>query len=513
MANITVRKEAPSSLSEAESFLSACRAIRTTAAKIRFSIMDQQNGRQRVNQLPNEILHEILQYAIADNGHGYVRRPTAYFAKQQALRRVSSHWNQIITSSPYFWNTLSCIDMQRNRFEIALEKSRNVGLHVICRSSGHCRRFAERMSEVSQRWVSLDILYEYYWDNHLPRPAPMLKSLIINGQTMQLPELPTQHAQGLSVVLHHATGFGWNTAPVTGLRALELTAVYPAPGLGQLFDIIAANPCLERLSIGDTYLNSDPKSKLRKITMSNLRYIGCPTPATSVGLIDLITHLVVPPNCSLNIRMYAGDVVQNFSELASKLFGYICERINILDPTFSVEMQLYQGWLGGLVLACPPTNPVIFVRFSWWVDKFAIEEGLRHIIDALEPAFRGTRELRFSGKEYASAVWKLPQLSKLFIQSLPHLSRLAVPSTSWALEYLAYPESTHGPWVCPNLQHLRLLGGVWQPKLLVKLLEKRRDEQAVKSIETILLENIDAEARDLETLKELVSEVVVEMPR
>ncbi|KAG9048064.1 hypothetical protein FS837_000835 [Tulasnella sp. UAMH 9824] len=475
--------------------------------------MDQENGRQRVNQLPNEILHEILQCAVVENGHGYIRHRTGYFARQQALRRVSSHWNQIITSSPYFWNTLSCIDMREKRFEIALKKSGNAGLHVICRSSNHCRRFAERMSKVSQRWVSLDILYDFYWDDHLLLPAPMLKSLIINGQMMQLPALPTQHAQGLSLALYHASDFDWNTAPATGLRALELRGVSPAPGLEQLLDVIAANPSLERLSIERMRLNSDSKAKLRKVTMPNLRYISCPRPAASEGLIDLITHLVVQPNCYLNLWMFAGERGQNFLELAGKLFGYICERINRLDHTFSVEIRINHTWHGGLILACPPTNPVIFVRFSRWAEKLTIEEGLRRMVDELEPAFRGMRELRFSDRENPLASERnLAQLSKLLIQYLPHLSRLAVPSASWALEYLTDPEPNHG-WVSPNLQHLRLLGGVWQPKLLVKLLEKRRDERAVKTIETILLENINVEAQDLKALKGLVRDVVVEMPR
>ncbi|KAG8919728.1 hypothetical protein FRC01_001145, partial [Tulasnella sp. 417] len=505
-------KEVPSPLSEAEGSLSTSRAIRSVTVRIPFSALGERTARQPITQLPNEVLHEILQSALDYDRTGYTRRPTTYFARQQALRRVSSHWNQVISSSPFFWNTLCCVDTRRKRFKIALEKSGNVGLHVICRSGAHCRRFAERMSEVSQRWASLDILYDIYWEDHIPLSAPMLNSIIINGQTMQLPPLPTRYAQGLSIVLSRVNDFTWDIAPLTGLRALELTAVDPTPKLGQLLDIMAANPCLERFSMSDKYLNPDPEANLRMITMPNLRYIGCPTTATSEGLIDLITHLAVQSDCRLNLRMYAGEIVPDLSKLIGKLFGYLRERINRLDPTFSVGLHLDSGSWSGMVLECPSANPVIFVRFSWWVDKFPVEQGIRDIVEELEPVFRCARELRFSGEEFVMyrASWSLLELSELFAQRLLHLSRLAVPSAPWALEYLKNPKPDHG-WVSPNLRHLRLLGGGWQPNLL-ELLENRRHEPAVKTIERIILENIDVEPQDLQALKELVSEVVVEMP-
>ncbi|KIO33632.1 hypothetical protein M407DRAFT_17593 [Tulasnella calospora MUT 4182] len=209
--------------------------------------------------------------------------------------------------------------------------------------------------------------------------------------------------------------------------------------------------------------------------------------------------------------MSAGAPVHDLSELVSKLFGYICERINRLDQTFSVGLRFDSGWYGDMVLECPPTNPVIFLRFSWWDRKLSIEQGLRHIADELEPAFRGTRELRFSGQESARGRWSLPKIPRLFTERLPYISRLAVPSAPWALEYLANPEPRHG-WVSPHLQHLRLLGGEWQPKL-VELLKNRRDEPDVKIIETIVLENVHVNPSNLEILTELVGEVVVETLR
>lgn len=98
----------------------------------------------------------------------------------------------------------------------------------------------------------------------------------------------------------------------------------------------------------------------------------------------------------------------------------------------------------------------------------------------------------------------------LWSQRLPRLSRLAVPSNSWALDRLTTPQPEYG-WAYPDLQRLRLLGGEWQTKL-VELAENRRGEATVKTIEAIVLERIHVEPQNLEALGELVREVVVVMP-
>ncbi|KAG9048063.1 hypothetical protein FS837_000834 [Tulasnella sp. UAMH 9824] len=253
----------------------------------------------------------------------------------------------------------------------------------------------------------------------------------------------------------------------------------------------------------------NPNAKLRKVEAPNLRYLGCSTPAKSESLIDLINHLVVQSNCCLNVRII--DILHNLPEIISKLFGYIRDRINRLDQTFSVGLHLDSAWAGGLALKCPPTNPVIFARFSWEFPELGIEPELRHIADELEPAFRDTRELRFSSERSSDAELSLPKLANVFTQRLPRLSRLAVPSVPWVLAYLTDPEPEHG-CISPNLQHLRQLGGEWQPRLL-ELLESRRREPGVKTIETIVLENARVDPSNLEALKELVGEVVVETTR
>ncbi|KIO33633.1 hypothetical protein M407DRAFT_17594 [Tulasnella calospora MUT 4182] len=506
------RDEEPPSFIEAEHVLMACRAVQPAATGFRFSLLGQWNARQHVSQLPNELLHEILQTALVDDELGYIRRPTAYFTRQQALRRVSSHWNQVISSSPYFWNTLYCRDAKRKHFEISLEKSRNVGLHVICRSSKYCRRFAERMSEASQRWMSLDIVYNNHWRNYLLLPTPMLINLRVNGQGLRLPALPTQHAQGLSVVLMHTTSFRWEMAPVTNLRALELTEVCPVLGIRQLLDIVAANPYLERLSFSHMSWGSRPTTaELHNVIAPNLRYLGCPTPATSESFLDFITHLIILPSCSVHVRVYAGEVVGNIPKLIERLFGYTCERVNLLDQTLPVELRLDPGSWGGVVLSCPPTNPTMLVRFSWWLYRLSSEEGLRAIADQLEPAFRNMRELRFAGPESTFSPWSLPKILGLWSQRLPRLSSLAIPTDSWALDHLTSFQSEYG-WAYPNLQRLRLSGGEWQSKLEGPL-AKRRDEPAVKHIKNIVLDGFHVEPKDLEALKALVNEVIVETPR
>ncbi|KAG8914728.1 hypothetical protein FRC00_011276 [Tulasnella sp. 408] len=500
----------PSSVAEADQVLKACRAIRSAATGIRLSLLNQWNARQPIGQLPNELLHEILQRAFVDDELGRIRRPTAYFTRQQALRRVSSRWNQLINSSPSFWNTLCCTDTRRKRFEIALEKSGNVGLHVFCKFSKYCDRFAERMAEASHRWVSLDIIYNSWWNKSLLLPKPLLMNLRVNGRGYRLPALPTQYAPGLSVVLIHTTGFPWEIAPAMDLRALDLTSVCPGPDLGQLLDIVSANPRLERLRIGDMWLSRPTTPGLRNIAAPNLRYLGFPTPSTRETFIDFITHLIIPPSCSVHIRMSAGEIVDNIPGLIEKLFGYTCERVNQLDQTLSVGVRLDSGYWWGVVLSCPPINPTITVRFSWWLHRLSTEEGLRIIADQLEPAFRGTRELCFAGTESPMGPWSLPKIMDLWSQRLPRLSRLTVPSNSWALDRLTTPQPEYG-WAYPNLQRLRLVGGGWQ-STLVELTENRRGESTVKTIETIVLENIHVEPQNLEALGGLVGELVVVMP-
>ncbi|KAG9048062.1 hypothetical protein FS837_000833 [Tulasnella sp. UAMH 9824] len=498
-----------SSFTEAEQVLMACKAIRSAATGIRLSLLHQWNARQPINQLPNELLQEILQIAFVGDELGRIRRPTEFFARQQALRRVSSRWNQFINSSPTFWNTLCCTDTRRKRFEIALEKSGNAGLHVICKFGNYCDRFAERMAEASHRWISLDILYRSWWSKPLLLPTPMLINLRVNAEGLQLPALPTQHAPGLSVVLMHTTGFRWEIAPATGLRSLELTAVCPGPKLGQLLDIVAANPCLERLIIRDMAF-SRPTTEVRNVTAPNLQYLGCPAPSTSEGHVDFITHLIIPSSCSVHFRMYAGEFVGNIPRLIEKLFGYTCERVNQLDQTLSVGVRLDSGYWWGVVLSCPPINPTIIVRFSWWLHRLSNEDGLRIIADQLEPAFRGTRELSFAGTESPVGPRSLPKIMELWPQRLPRLSRLAVPSDPWALDRLKTSQPEYG-WAYPELQRLRLLGGEWQSKL-IELAENRRRESTVKTIEAIVLEDVHVEPQNLKALEELVSEVVVVMP-
>lgn len=498
--------EQTSSLSDAELLLSACREIRSAATKIRTSAQNQWNAYQEVGQLPNEVLHEILLNALVDNKVGYIRRPTSCFVRQQALRRISSHWNQIITSSPYFWNTLCCIDFRRKRFEIALEKSRNVGLHITCRSSNYCRRFAERMSAESHRWISLDILYDTYWDDHFPLPTPRLNGFRANGQGWEVPTPPTEHAQGLSLVLYHATGFQWNT-PLPSLYALELTGVSPAPAVEKLLDIVAVNPRLERLVIDAMSPHSLPATtNLRKVTAPNLRYIGFSTLSTSETSVDFITHLIVAPTTYVHIRIYAGEAFDSIPGLINKLIGYLCDRTNQLDESFAVGIRIDPSHRKGVILECPPTNPILKVRFGWWTHRLSVQDGLRAIVDVMEPAFRGKRELCFSPENTSFSDWSLSKIIGPWGQRLPHLSHLAIPSSSWTLDTLTH-RPPEGEWAYPNLQHLRLLGSEWQSGL-VDLARNRQNEPTVKTLESLVLERINAEPQSLEELKALVGEVL-----
>ncbi|KAG9012165.1 hypothetical protein FRB90_006814 [Tulasnella sp. 427] len=503
--------EPPHSLSEVDTFLATCKAVQSAAITIHRRFNSQWNARQPFERLPDEIIHEILQDVLADGTRrpGYTRRPPAYFASQQALRRISSRWNHIILSSAQFWSTLCCTDAPRNRFKMALEKSRNAGLHVICRPSDHCAYFVDRMLEESHRWVSLDILYSEPWKAGLSmdHPMPRLSLIRINARDETLSGFPAEHSLAI-VTLILVRGLDWNKTLFTRLRALELTGGHPWPRAGKLLEIVAANPHLERLVFMEMDIlpsrnnRGDMDSNVFRVPAPNLRYISFPMGCTPSLVIDFLSHLILQPTTAIRITSYARAGL-NIARETDSLWGYIAERIQQLPDTCSVAIRAF----GGVDLACPPTNPIIKVDFTWWYYSRSREQGLQDLVNKLGPLFQGERELRLIPLSWSPPQYRTPMAVGLWGRSLPQLTRLTVPNELWALELLATAQEDGG-WSYPSMQRLGVLGGGWQPKL-VELVENRRRDANVKTIETVVLEDVKVDQKDLDALRKVVNEVVV----
>ncbi|KAG9012166.1 hypothetical protein FRB90_006815 [Tulasnella sp. 427] len=461
------------------------------------------NADQKINQLPNEILHEIFEHVLADGSHlGYMGRPTTYFTRQQGLRRISSHWNQIITSSPYFWNTLCCTDVTRRRFKIALNKSRNVGLHIFCRTSNHCRRFVNQVADESHRWITLHTIHNDFWDSKFPLSIPKLNTLRINSPDLDLPELPQEHGPALSLTLFGGSEFDWDV-PITRLRTLELTRVKPPPSVDKILEIVAASSALERLVLADMGIGS--LSEPRRVEAPNLRYLGFPTLATDEDYLKLAECLILPPTAVINIRIFVKDSVV-MGKVVVMLFQYACKRVQLLDETFSVGIRTESS----IILECPPKNPIVKVQCAWSTSTHPMEEGLRDIGVSLRPLFQESRELRFAPDDTSNREeWKTSKVLENFGRVLHELSNLTIPSAPWALDVLA-SRWDDGLWLYPALLHLRLHQGEWRPELM-KVVEARFRAQGVLEIGKLALEGVGlCPGGNLEMLRTMINDVIVE---
>ncbi|KAG8976785.1 hypothetical protein FRC05_003135 [Tulasnella sp. 425] len=494
-------------LAPVESVLSICTAIQSAARGLKISLRRQWNTRQPVYQLPNELLHDILYEALEyDRPHHRPGRPPNYLLRQQALRRVSSHWNQVILSSPQFWNTLSCVDFPRKRFSIALERSRDTGLNLICRPTDYCQDFAARMIPLSHRWGSLDTSFGPIWEQFSSLPNSGLRHLTITHLTRTVtsnPQLP-QLSKLQSLTIVESWDMKWSQiaeAIGNGLRSLELRSAVFDLDSATLLGLIAESPALERLKVIETPLrkNYNPVT-LPKVSAPSLRYFWWAIDHDISDTFDLLARISMPATTSIHLKLtearYNLAATQN-------LFGYLCDRIQMLNEDCSVQVQSRDEWEIAFTCPSPCTQVDAHLRVKQWTAFHGPTFAATSYI--LEPVMRGQRELDLSetggGKHVVSSIF-LPWGVRLV-----GLSRLAISNFPEFLKPLIEPQEKGG-WVFPGLQHLRIVGGEWEP-LLLDLVRVRRDEPAVRTIESVILKNVDVNEASLDRLRSLVSQVSI----
>ncbi|KAG8994914.1 hypothetical protein FRB90_000302 [Tulasnella sp. 427] len=493
-------------------------AIRSAARRLKVAVRSRRCALSQVNKLPNELLHDILKQALAYDwvlycDHGKRRRN--HLAQLQQFRAVSRHWNNVILASPQLWGTLSCADIPKKLFKLALERSGAAPLNLVCRLSNYCEAFAAAMLPLAHRWSAVDKLYGRHWHPFNKLPTSKVRHLNLNvGRlvrgTQLEPELP-QLDELLSLSIVDSGNLNWGLLASrigSRLRSLELRSVNSRPEVVWLLGFIAASPKLEQLEIQRTWFADSAVSPLPTVPAPALRSINWRYCWASHAAVDILNHIDASADASIRTSFFD---YQRQTEIPQSLglVGYMANRIQKLREDRSFEVQIHGRHADRTTFTCPKSKadePESHFDFTLYHHSGANNFILGPAARLLAPVLRGQRLLDLSSwGEYEHSV-----AQPMFLQwgiSLVGLSKLAIPNSSNYLQPLTAPQEG-GSWLFPNLQQLRVTGGVWQPQLL-DLVKIRHEKSAVETLNIITLKDIDVDEEEIDMLRELVEVLVV----
>ncbi|KAG8995709.1 hypothetical protein FRB90_000104 [Tulasnella sp. 427] len=399
-------------------------------------------------------------------------------------------------------------------FKLAVERSRNAPLDLVCWKTEHCGAFVKTMLPLAHRWATLDIAYtEWLWAGAFSLHLPRLRYFVLNSFWFTKSVELKLEASGLaSVKMISACPAYWmpTLSAWMGdrLRSLHLRVIHRGLYVDRLMNLIAVNPALEHLDLRWTKVYYPHPTWIPTVQAPYLRRIGLHYLGSRQITLDVISHLVLPTDASVALSFDVNGDPTIVADLDTRrLSQYIADRIKTL-PTDSTIL-VYGTESRRLGFRCPSAipNPHIDVAFYWGHGEGIIDPAFEQMVPLLKPVLCGQHELDLTTiMEYIQAdVPGYPVFRSWGIE-FAELNRLAIPSSADLLRLLINPLESER-WMFPNLRHLQLTGR-WQPQLL-NLIRNRREDPAAQALESVTLRKAEVDSADLDSLTSLVSKVLI----
>ncbi|KAG8959416.1 hypothetical protein FRC00_001636 [Tulasnella sp. 408] len=223
-----------------------------------------QNAQTPISRLPLELFLEIIVHAI--NWMYWSIR------QLQLLATVSTHWREVILSSPQCWAVLNGSHEPRE-WRLILARNPARLIDVRC-SGGRIEEFVPLALAAAPRTSALTL-----WVNDKNElvekmfgvPFPALRYLLVSNGAMDQKVIPSL---GEGVHLRHLelykTSMRWDEPRLANLSTLCLSSLWGGyPTVSQLYTILSCSPNLERLHLldwkdvadtGDIIVIRDPES-------------------------------------------------------------------------------------------------------------------------------------------------------------------------------------------------------------------------------------------------------------
>ncbi|KAF9648601.1 hypothetical protein BDM02DRAFT_3269399 [Thelephora ganbajun] len=269
-------------------------------AQVRFT----RNTLSPVHTLPPETLAIIFQYVL-DDCFGPNSAPREDFYKWTAITRVCRYWRESALSFATLWSTVSMGNLPAA--VISIERSRGTLLDIYVPShqplNGVWDKIRDHMPRVRKLAAKVYHLDTLKTSLGSPILAPNLQTLDIHKigtQDRPLPLLFDWSIPNLSSV--RLSGISdWKPNHFAGLKQLSIENVHQALPLGNLLDILEANPTLEYLELW----HAEPTAELtlRHITLPNLRLLKF----SSGSPRQLLESISLPSTCRMELTSMVLD--------------------------------------------------------------------------------------------------------------------------------------------------------------------------------------------------------------
>ncbi|KAG8959417.1 hypothetical protein FRC00_001637 [Tulasnella sp. 408] len=261
--------------------------LRQTAHKNRL-----RNAQAPIHRLPPELLVEIIVYAI-DWMYWSVRQ-------LQTFAMVSTHWRDIILSSPRCWSVLSGLQKPQ-RWKAVLAHNPAGVIDVRC-AGERIEEFIPLAVAAAPRTGTLTLWVDD--QNELVEkifgvPLPILRDLLVYNAATDQKVIPSL---GEGVFLRHVelyrTGMRWDEPRLANLSTLCLVALLDgAPTATQLYTLLSCSPNLERLQIANWSNSADASYQLSiEDSASNQEQLSHPTfPPIQLNQLSALIATWLPP--------------------------------------------------------------------------------------------------------------------------------------------------------------------------------------------------------------------------
>lgn len=411
-----------------------------------------------LDKIPDEVLVNILQFALADD-------PNPYHRSMANIMTVRRKWYQVMDASPGFWSHLSVHDSAAC-IAMKLRKSKNAALCVDLEedwSNSDRGPFLSRLSDTMHRWKAIrctgrDIgVLKPYLAEELER----LESLDLGFMDTMTPIMDLAGGPNL----RHVRLLGVALSAWDGLRdlhSLTISRVQPSliPPLA-LFEALMLCPNLHVLDLEDIQANArhfndeiEPSVVTATLPFTLLQKLRLwqVAPTISVPLLRglRLEHLGTFHIHStwLNGRDQAVEDVFKLDPATShSLFSLACSkardvRIRIEDGGMNIEAT---GWLDEEIA-------VMKVRSD---RLLGILESVGHRMPFLGPCFKGATHLEYRRSQKSTDATPISS----FLQRLPSITSIKLGGHAQrglpVLQCLSLPDED-GSWICPNLVEIDL---------------------------------------------------------
>lgn len=441
-------------------------------------IRQKHNSRQPIDRLPPELMGAILRTSLP--------RPSSRLQRVETLSSVSTHWYDVVNSTPELWSTISnAKEASPQRISKALIKSKSLPLylHIHCGKMpslveailGHTDRWLSVHLDVDSRAMSLlesiskhqapiltTLRITVEFPNTLGSPdATILRHRILNQEL----DLFAGSAPRLQFLCLRGLSIRWDSFELHHLRLLALGRVRISPT--QLIAIIYHNPQLVDISLAGTItddISDTPTPYAAPMCLENVEnvYIG---PTTSADFCSILRHFSFPrcnsisfpldghqDSGALSSNSLGGLVhVARHSTLFSMTSGVLIWKIEGVHPSIkSSRLDIGEGERRHTITCTIPPS----YRFaSTWIG---------HAMEVILPSLPNTEvQVQINLQDYPASASGLADHALFnFFGTLPggvkrlDIKTMMTPTT--LIQDLGVPIQINGvtQWIFPNLEVL-----------------------------------------------------------